>query len=248
MDTQKHEELEMDTQKHEELTDEEVSLAEDSIQRSLESNVNLNFVQYFQSTYPHTYDEFLHVRDICRNGGLELHKPINTAASELCLPLVVLRQIFGNKVFIKFISNENMEVFRRNLLRYHKIKYCQCGCTALMMEVEDACRGRVNWGKFTTETALKMCERQSQYLSNNMKCKRKLQTIQFFRDIEASETASRRCVDKTCETPLNLATQPDQSQSPSSPSLLSESQGTADTTDLDENENHIVSDSQAIVD
>lgn len=221
--------------KTEDLTDEELALAEDSINHYIEKDVNLNFVQYFLGNYPHTYEDFLHIRDICRSGGFELHKPVNISATELCISLEALHQLFGQKAkFVNNLKNENMEQFRRQLLRYYNIVFCRCGCTALNIDLEKSQKIKLTWTKFVQETVKQICEGQSQ--SNNLKCKRHLQAVQFLRDIEENE-----------ETNSCFPCEPTKQPVPQSPSLINSPHSPDADPDTDYNGNPFTIDSQQIV-
>lgn len=171
------------------LTDEELSLAEEAINKEYEEDVRLNFVQYFALRHPHTYDDFLCIRDLCRYVGFGLHTTWKFGR-QCSLSIESLKLIFGQTAkFIYHITDDDLEHFRQQLLKHYNITFCRCGCTALMMEVDKLSKFRIGWDKFREDASIAICEGQNITGPINRACRRKMRTIQYLRELEQREAA-----------------------------------------------------------
>lgn len=168
-----------------EITDEELALAEDAINKAYEKDVQLNFIQFFHLKFPYVYEDFAAIHALCSAKGFELHKPVKLDSDECVVSIDTLKHIFGHTAkFIYHITNQDMEHFRLQLLKHYNITFCRCGCTALMMEAGRMSRFSVGWGKIQDEAANKICEEKNIPQINNRKCRRQLRTIEYLRELE----------------------------------------------------------------
>ena len=244
------------------ISNEELEEVEDAINREFNKDVRLNFVQYFASQYPYSYEDFLDIRDIFREGKVELHKPI-LSTENLCVSVETLKNLFGHKAkFIPFITNDDLEHFRVQLLKHYNITFCRCGCTALRMELDRKTKFMVNWKKFTEESAITVCEGRNLVGPINRNCRRQLRTLQYLREIEEAEALRSREEENTdghelsvvkyrkVFLPLRNVSETVSDSQPSSqsqsPSLLQADSQPMETTD--DNSVGFTIDSQAIVD
>lgn len=168
-----------------EITDEELALAEEAINKAYEKDVQLNFIQFFHLKFPYVYEDFAAIHALCTAKGFELHKPVKQESNECVISIDTLKHIFGHTAkFIYHITNQDMEHFRLQLLKHYNITFCRCGCTALMMEAGRMSRFSVGWGKIQDEAANKICEEKNIPQINNRKCRRQLRTIEYLRELE----------------------------------------------------------------
>lgn len=168
-----------------EITDEELALAEDAINKAYEKDVQLNFIQFFHLKFPYVYEDFAAIHALCSAKGFELHKPVKQDTDECVVSIDTLKHIFGHTAkFIYHVTNQDMEHFRLQLLKHYNITFCRCGCTALMMEVGRMARFSVGWGKIQDDAANKVCEEKNIPQINNRKCRRQLRTIEYLRELE----------------------------------------------------------------
>lgn len=108
------------------------------------------FADFFVSK-DHSFHEFKKIRNIFLASNVSLHNPFDTTAVDLIIPFEVLKQLFASDDsedslsaandspatrLLKSLTNEDMENFRIELLRVYKINYCNCGCTALMLNTD----------------------------------------------------------------------------------------------------------------
>ena len=134
-----------------------------------------------------TFEEFKEVRDILREAGVELYKPIDKAATEVCISFQFLKNLFGSLIYanllylatddessddeseptgrdeeringiIKEITNEDLENFRLQILKIYRIKYCNCGCTALMLDSDLGDMSIIRWARMHHCAAMMIC-------------------------------------------------------------------------------------------
>jgi len=188
----------------EELTDEELALAEDAINKEFENDVRMNFVQYFALKHPHTYNDFLEIRDVCRFYGFELHK-MWKLGRERSLSIDCLKKIFGERAkFIYQVTDDDLEHFRQQLLKHYNITYCRCGCTALMLDLDRLSKFRIGWENFTELSANSICEGQNITGPVNRACRRRLRTIQYLRELEQRDGALSKIKPQVTTTQVEI--------------------------------------------
>lgn len=155
------------------------------IENSVRLHVNNLFHFYHKLKYGN-FKEFQKIRNIFREAGLEFHKPIDKSAVECCLPIKVLKELFKTSIYsifedaggvengdeeeytcdrklmndvIRGITNEDLENFRLQTLEFYKIKYCDCGCTALSMDTDEIQNplSLIKWGWVHHSAAMIIC-------------------------------------------------------------------------------------------